>query len=54
MSRQNQLDKVLASLEADRAVLDLAIAKIKAQQQQRDAKPARVRKPKNVTGAERT
>lgn len=48
--RLSQLDKVLASLEADRAVLDVAIAKLRAQQAawstNGDLKPARVRPPR--------
>ncbi len=31
MAKQSQLDKAIASLKADRAVLDLAIARLEAQ-----------------------
>lgn len=46
MGKPTQLDKVLAVLEAERLVLDLAIAKIQAQRQQRDARPKPVKGPK--------
>ena len=41
----SQIDKVIAQLEGERHVLDLAIAKLRAQA---DKKPARVRTPKPV------
>ena len=48
--KKSQIEKVIESLEADRAVLDLAIAKLKHQQSQaRTAmKYARAPKPKAV------
>lgn len=39
MAKQSQLDKAIAALKADRAVLDLAIAKLCAQQMEKPAKP---------------
>jgi chorismate mutase len=38
--KQSQLDKAIAQLEAERQVLDLAIAKLKAQQ---SAKPKKAK-----------
>ena len=38
MPKVNYIDKAIASLEAERAILDLAIAKLRAQQQRE--KPA--------------
>ena len=42
----SRLDKAIAALEAERQVIDLAIAKLKLQ---RDAKPAKKAKPRLVT-----
>jgi peptidoglycan hydrolase CwlO-like protein len=46
MAKQTMLDKVIAALETERAVLDVAIAKLK--QQQAKAAP---RKPRIVKAA---
>lgn len=45
MAKQTQIDKAIESLEAERAVLDAAIAKLRAQQSQTQTK-ARTRKPR--------
>lgn len=43
MSKKTQLDRAIESLESEKAVLQLAIDRLKQQQAQ---KPARVKKPK--------
>ena len=43
--KRSQIERAVEALEAERAVLDLAILKLKAQQQ---AKSARIRKPRAV------
>lgn len=49
MPKVNQIDKAIASLEADIAVLNKAIEKLRAQQQQRHPLPVvRTRKPKKA------
>ena len=50
MSKLSGLEKAIAALEADRAVLDLAIAKLKAQQ----IKAPVVRRPRAVAAAEKS
>lgn len=42
MARQTAIDRAIASLEGDRAVLDAAIAKLKAQQTQPKKVPRKV------------
>ena len=46
--KKSQLEKAIESLEADRAVLDLAIAKLKAQMMLGERKPRVRRGPKAV------
>ena len=43
--KRSQLERAVDALEAERAVLDLAILKLKGQQQ---AKAVRIRKPRAV------
>ena len=52
MAKMSQIDKAIAQLEADRAVLDLAIAKLKAQQQ--PAKEATPKRPRAVKAVEKS
>ena len=47
MSKMSQIEKAIASLEADKRVLEMAIARLKAEQ---GAKPARAKKVKPIAG----
>lgn len=47
MPKISRVDRAIASLEADIHVLQMAIARLKAEQA---SKPARVRKPKPIGG----
>jgi hypothetical protein len=48
VAKQSQIEKAIAALEADKAVLELAIAKLKAQQ---DPKPVKVHKVKAASAS---
>jgi hypothetical protein len=49
MAKQSQIDKAIAQLEAEKAVLDMAIARLKAQQT--PAKPKKAPKPRGAVTA---
>lgn len=51
MAKQSQIEKAIAALEADRAVLDLAIAKLKAQVEKQPTRKLRTTKPRIVPAA---